>query len=52
MDRVLVVYVIMGLYLCGVVGAHQWGLLVFCTCVSLTGLVGIILYELVTIFMI
>jgi NADH:ubiquinone oxidoreductase subunit 4 (subunit M) len=52
MDGILIAYVLMRLYLCGLTGTVWWGLLVLLACVNLTGLIRIMLYELVTVFMI
>jgi len=48
----MIVYVLMGLYLCGMTSTTWWGLMVRFTVIQLTGLVRIMIYELVTIFMI
>lgn len=52
MDRALIIYVLIGLYLCGLTITVWWGLLVLFVCINLTRLIGMILYELVTVFMI
>lgn len=52
MDGILIIYVLIGLYLCRITLTIWWRLLVLFTCINLTGLIGIMLYELVTIFMI
>lgn len=51
-DGILTIYLLIGLYLCRLTITIWWGLLVLLVCISLTGLLGIMLYELVTIFMI
>lgn len=52
MDGILIIYVVIRLYLCGLTTTVWWRILVLLTCVSLTRLLGMIVYELVTVFMI
>jgi len=52
MDGIIIIYVLIRLYLCGLTSTIWWGLIVAYTVVQLTGLMRIMMYELVTVFII
>lgn len=52
MDRIMIIYVIIGLYLCRITSTIWWGFMIMVTVINITRLIRIMLFELVTILIV